>query len=308
MATCATLSIAEVSYSLSCRHAIDLQELDACYGAFLVAAGRSPGAIEIAVRVELGDAPIPGHLTTVFDTGDSWVLSTNGDSHYLTLNPRRHPGQALWVAQIALDVSRATVFCGERMVRRTERGIAIANPVPYPLDQILLMHLLARHEGAIVHAAGVNFDGRGFIFPGKSGAGKSTLAGLLAGRRGIELLSDDRIVVRKIGSAFTAYGTPWPGDQGAALNEKATLCGICFLRHADAARIEPLTPSQALERLLPVTSVPWYDGEVLPGVLAFLDNVLARVPTFELRFKPTTGVADLVEELIQSCPEQQREM
>ena len=62
-----------------------------------------------------------------------------------------------------------------------------------------------------------------------------------------------------------------------------------------------------LQRLLPVTSVPWYDGEVVSGVLAFLDDLLARIPTFELEFRPSTEVADLVEELVQSSPEQQRE-
>jgi len=193
------------------------------------------------------------------------------------------------------------------MVSRVGNDIAITSPLTYPLDQILLMHILARHEGALIHAAGVATGGKALIFAGRSGAGKSTLARLLGDRRGLKLLSDDRTAVRKVGSTFTAYGTPWPGDQRAALNDKATLCGVCFLRRATADRIEPLTPSQALERLLPVTSVPWYDGEVVSRVLAFLDDLLARVPTFDLHFKPTAGVADLVEELIQSGPEQQRD-
>jgi len=45
----------------------------------------------------------------------------------------------------------------------------------------------------------------------------------------IELLSDDRIAVRKAGDAFTAYGTPWPGDQGAARYQKSIQN---FSRHA----------------------------------------------------------------------------
>jgi hypothetical protein len=307
MVSRANLSIAGVNYVLSSRHPVDLGGLPASYDPFRGIASACPEALDIAIRIEVGSAPHGGSLTALFDTGAAWVMLRDCDHYQITLNARALRGEDLWTAQVARDVSRATVFCGEQMVRRTEHGIAIANPITYPLDQILLMHLLARHEGALVHAVGARIGGKALIFAGRSGAGKSTLARLLAGRRGLELLSDDRIVVRKVNSAFMAYGTPWPGDQGAALNDKATLYGICFLRHADADHIEPLTPSQALERLLPVTSVPWYDGEVVSGVLAFLDDLLARVPTFELHFKPSTGVADLVEELIHASPEQRRE-
>jgi len=295
----ADLSIAGVNYGLSSQHVIDFDGLAASYEPFRGIPSVWPEALDLAIRVEVGSAPERGSLSVLFDAGGAWVMLGDRDGYQITLNARALPGDALWTAQAVRDVSRATVFCSGQMVRKTAHGIAIANPVAYPLDQILLMHLLARHEGALVHAAGASIGGRALIFPGKSGAGKSTLAGLLAGRPGLELLSDDRIAVRTVDGTFAAYGTPWPGDQGAALNEKATLCGICFLRHADADRIEPLTPSQALERLLPVTSVPWYDREAMSGVLSFCDALLAQIPAYDLHFKPGARVAELVEELIE---------
>ena len=295
----ANLSIAGVNYILSSQHPIDFEGLTASYDPFRGIAGPCPEALDIAIRIEVGSAPQRGSLTVLFDSGGAWVMLGDSDRYQVTLNAPAFGGEGLWTAEVARDVSRATVFCSGQMVRKTAHGIAIASPVSYPLDQILLMHLLARHEGALVHAAGASIGGRALIFPGKSGAGKSTLAGLLAGRPGLELLSDDRIAVRTVDGTFAAYGTPWPGDQGAALNEKATLCGICFLRHADADRIEPLTPSQALERLLPVTSVPWYDREAMSGVLSFCDALLAQIPAYDLHFKPGARVADMVEELIQ---------
>jgi len=297
-----SLSIASVNYRVSCRYPIDGGSLDAPYEPFLGTAARCPEAIDIAVRLELGDAALQRDLTTVFDTGESWVMSTDGDCHYLTLNPGRLPGQQLWMAQIARDVTRVTVYCGERMVSRADAGIAVTNPMTYPLDQILLMHVLARHEGALVHAAGASIGGNALIFAGRSGAGKSTLSRLLDGRPGMALLSDDRIAVRKVAGTFTAYGTPWPGDQGAALNEKAKLCGVCFLRHADTDRIVPLTPSQALQRFLPVVSVPWYDRDAVSGALPFVDDLLAHVPAFDLHFRPGDGVAELAQQLVQTGP------
>ena len=295
-----SLSIASVNYSVSCEYPVDGGSLDAPYTAFLDTRCQSPEAIGIAVRLEVGDASLPPDLTPVFDTGESYVIGTDGDFYYLTLQPGRLSGQQLWTAQIARDVTSVTVYCGERMVSRAGDGITLSNPLTYPLDQILLMHVLARHEGALVHAAGASIGGKALMFAGRSGAGKSTLSRLLDGRPGLELLSDDRIAVRKVGGTFTAYGTPWPGDQGAALNEKAELCGICFLRHAGTNRIEPLTPGEAIERLLPVTSVPWYDRDAVSGALPFLDDLLAHVPAFDLHFTPGAGVAELAEDLLQT--------
>jgi len=296
----ANLSIASVNYSVSCEYPVNGGSLDAPYEPFLGTRSQSPEAIGIAVRLDVGDASLPPDLTPVFDTGESWVMSTDGDCHYLTLNPRRIPGQGLWTAQIARDVTSVTVYCGERMVSRAGNGITVTNPLTYPLDQILLMHVLARHEGALVHAAGASIGGKALILAGRSGTGKSTLSRLLDGRPGLALLSDDRIAVRKVGGTFTAYGTPWPGDQGAALNEQAELCGICFLQHAGTNRIVALTPGEALERLLPVVSVPWYDRDAVSGALPFLDDLLAHVPAFDLHFTPGAGVAELVEELVEA--------
>jgi len=292
-----TLSIASIRYSLSCPGSMDMGSMEDCYDPFRDIGCERQEALDIDIRIELGRAPCTGSERTVFDTGESWVLSTDDDHYYLALNPRHFSGQGLWTAQIARDMTQATVYCSEKMVTRTEQGITISNPVRYPLDQILLMHILARHEGLLVHAAGVSIEGKALIFPGKSGAGKSTLSRLLEGEQDMALLSDDRIAVRRIGEGFMAYGTPWPGDQGAALNQKAALGGMCFLRHADTDKIVPLTPSQALERLFPVASIPWYDKDVLPAVLQFCDDLISNVPAYELHFRPGAPVVALVRDL-----------
>lgn len=291
------LSIADVNYRICCHDAAILDEPSSSYRPFLGSASEQPEAVNIEIRLELGNLPDTRNLTTIFDTGQSWSMLSDADSYYLALNPPPLGGRALWVAQIARDLTRATVYCGEKMISTTDSGVAVANPVRYPLDQILLMYILARHEGALVHAAGVNVNGRGLIFPGKSGAGKSTLLEHLARREGQELLSDDRIALRKTRATFTAYGTPWAGEQGAAVNKKASLSGIYFLRHADTDKIVQLKPDEALERLLPVTSIPWYDGETMSKILLFCDDLLAHVPTFELHFKPGAHVAKLLETL-----------
>lgn len=297
-ASCADLCIASVNYSLTCEHSISTESLSAPYDSFRGFACTCPEALDIAIRIELGKPPATEHLGTLFDTGQAWAMAADDDYYYVTPDRRLLTAQeSFWTARIDRDMTHVTVTCGEQMASTDEQGISITSPVTYPFDQVLLMHVLALHEGLLVHAAGVRIGGDALIFPGRSRAGKSTLSGLLAGRPGMAVLSDDRIAVRKVGDSFTAYGTPWPGDQGAALNRKAGLRGMCFLRHADTDRIAPLTPDQALERLFPVASVPWYDRDVLPRVLQACDDLVTRVPAYDLHFRPDVGVVELVREL-----------
>jgi hypothetical protein len=109
---------------------------------------------------------------------------------------------------------------------------------------------------------------------------------LLAADGRADLLSDDRIIVQRVRGRWMAFGTPWPGDAGIARNCGAPLAGVCLLSKADACRLKPLTPKDALTRLLPVTSIPLFDRERSDAVLSSLASLTAEVPMFELQFAP----------------------
>jgi hypothetical protein len=140
-------------------------------------------------------------------------------------------------------------------------------------------------------------NGRGYLFPGKSGAGKSTISGLLASR-GHEVLSDDRVIVRKIEGHFRFFGTPWPGEANIAVNKNLPLSGIFFLNHSEGDRVKKIDPQEALERLMPVTSIPWYDSEPMTKVLTFCSDLVSAVPAYVLHFKPGQGAADFFEAFV----------
>jgi hypothetical protein len=63
----------------------------------------------------------------------------------------------------------------------------------------LLSDMLPFYSGMMLHASGISDGGRGIVFAGPSGAGKSTMAGLWQRRDGIEVVNDDRMIVRKKG-------------------------------------------------------------------------------------------------------------
>jgi serine kinase of HPr protein (carbohydrate metabolism regulator) len=173
-------------------------------------------------------------------------------------------------------------------------------PLRYPLDQLLMMHRLAGEGGAIVHCAVVGVGDRAVICPGVSGAGKTTLSRQLAGSSDFEVLSDDRAVIRRSGEGYRAWGTPWPGEGGLAVNRSLPLASIGFIAHGETPSIERLSPSQAIHRVVRVASVPWFDREAGPGTFDGLAELCSRVPAFELRVPATSSAQHAVRALAEA--------
>jgi hypothetical protein len=149
----------------------------------------------------------------------------------------------------------------------------------------------------LVHSSGVEFHGRGYMLSGRSGAGKSTISRKFA-LAGHEVLSDDRIVVRKIDGELRMFGTPWSGEAGIARNKDLPLHGIFFLHHGEENLIKKIAPTEAIERLMPVTSIPWYDKSVLTKVLTFCEEIVSACPAYDLVFRPDIDVKDIFETFI----------
>ncbi len=168
-------------------------------------------------------------------------------------------------------------------------------PLEYPLDELLMIHRLARGAGVEVHAAGiVDPRGRGHLFLGHSGAGKSTTARLWMSREGVRILSDDRIILRRRGDDIWMYGTPWHGDAGIASPEAAPLSEIFLLEHAAANEKLRVPPGRAAAELFARSFVPHYSAEALRFALQFLEQVARRIPCSVFRFIPDESAVEAV--------------
>lgn len=290
------VEIAGINFSINCRDLIIAQDSDPVYRSFFKT-DRKPVPIDINIDLELNNIPDTGRLKKIFDSGQSWSMFADDNDYFLTLNPPVFK-QPLWLARINRNFTRVTVYCSEKIASDRNGKLTVSNPIGYPFDQILLMYFLAQKEGALIHAAGVDINGRGYIFPGKSGAGKSTLSRLFTDRNDVEPLSDDRIVVRKIVDTFKAFGTPWAGEAGIAVNKHLPLCGIFFIHHYTGNKIKEIKPVEAFERLMPVTSIPWYDKEIMTRILTFCEDLISNIPAYDFYFKPGTEVVDVFKKFV----------
>ncbi|MEW6109942.1 MAG: hypothetical protein AB1632_12360 [Nitrospirota bacterium] len=291
------MQIAGVKFSLSCRQPVTLNDPEQKYRPFFVNTGTAIDSIDI--NLELKNLPDTGKMTRIFDSLQSWSLFLDGDDYFFEYKPPSF-NEPFWIARLQSTSERATVHCGEALINRNGCNPAVTNPLCYPLDQLLLMYILARREGGLIHAAGMRLDNRGFVFPGRSGAGKTTLSRLLLWHNNIGMLSDDRIIIRRIDNAFRIFGTPWAGEAGIAGNENSPLYGIFFLHHDSGNRIREIKPAAALKKLLPVVSIPWYDEKTMSDILFFCGDLVSHVPAYEFYFKPDNEAVHFLEKFISS--------
>ncbi|HTP68051.1 MAG TPA: hypothetical protein VMJ35_04040 [Dongiaceae bacterium] len=189
---------------------------------------------------------------------------------------------------------------------RFERGHVVLNrsaipvgrpvfPLEYPLDELVMMHRLALGEGVEVHALGLaDEDGSGYLFLGHSGAGKSTTARLWLNQPGVQMLSDDRIILREHDSEIWMYGTPWHGDAGIASPGRARLSRIFVLEQAPTEEVIPLNQGQAAAELFARAFVPFYRKSAVQFSLEFLDQVTRSVPCSTFRFTPTASAVEAI--------------
>jgi hypothetical protein len=279
--------------------AVKLKASGAHYASFVRRKGRGAGDIDIKIRVELGNLPSTKSLKKIFSAGQAWSMYRQGLDYWMALNPPAYE-EPLWTAKMGRTFTRVTVCCSKELVSERGGETVVPDPVCYPLDQILLMHILAQRRGALMHAAGIGVRGKGCLFPGKSGAGKTTLTRQFALRKDLELLSDDRMAIREFNGAFRVFGTPWPGDAGIAQNRSLPLSGIFFISHGSSNGIKDISRREALERLWPVTSIPWYDKNMIPPMLSFCENLVSQVPAYEFSFKPGLELVDVFDTFAQT--------
>ncbi len=222
-----------------------------------------------------GDKDLPGEI--LFDTQPNWRLCYSNKKYILETRD--------CTAILTPDFSSGDVY-----VIKKKRGF----PFTYPLDELLMINLLARGRGVMVHALGIMDTDNGLLFAGTSGAGKSTLSNLWNDKKDITILSDDRIIIRKQDGQFWIYGTPWHGDAKVCSPEKAPLEKIFFLKHAEENKVERIEGIVAASKLLVCSFPTFWDKKGMEFTLGFIDELTREVPCYELGFLPDEGVVDLV--------------
>ncbi len=230
----------------------------------------------------------------IFDSeGGSYRIYQQADKYLVPLGP----GESTRLATFDLGFTHAQVYCSFPKDDGERHGPLTINLFEHPLSQLALVNYLARGRGALLHSCGLICENLGWLFVGMSGAGKSTMAKIWQAA-GKKILGDDRIILRRRNGVLRIYGTPWPGEVGIASPDSAPLTNIFFLEKSSRNVIRPVSPMEAVTRLLACSFPPLYNKQGMEFILDFFSQVIRDIPCYELGFVPDAGVIDFLREAV----------
>jgi len=270
---------------------------DDCYGPFL---GNPEGCtIPVTDRLALhwaeGDLPDLSAAEVVFDSGVLWSAARWADRWALVLHDPISGRKPFLVASIAPGWQSGELVVRPDILRRERETY---NPLTYPLDEVLVIHLLSRGKGLLFHACGLDVDGQGLLFVGVSGAGKGTTARLWRSWPAVAYLSDDRVVVRRWQNGFWACGTPWFGDAGVASPKDVPLRHIFLLKHGQRNELRDLSRAEAMAQIMRCVFPTYWDRDGMEFSLEFLAGLTQAIPCHELYFVPDGSAAGFVHQML----------
>jgi hypothetical protein len=294
-------------------------------------------------RVETGPSDISinvervSHLSRVsgrrlFDSGTTWELSEGNADLQFDFHAAMFGERPLKRLLIDSDFCHGTLQMNEECLAGLPHKIG---PMGYPLDELLIMHRLTQEKAIELHGCGiVRADGTGNLFVGHSGAGKSTTTRLWTELEDVEVLSDDRIIVRRderpdietpreaasvagrhevlrlrdssasrtshfaqddrTTTGMRMYGTPWHGEGMYASPGSAPLARIFILEHGHGNVLTRLSPSQAVAELFARSFVPFHRHEYVAAALDFLQELVGAVPCYHYAFEPTEAAVERI--------------
>lgn len=254
-----------------------------------------PADIDLVVRVT-ESLPDPPQGRLIFDACHGlWTLHEAGEGYFLeTLNTLSHkPLNRVWLDK---DYARGQVWTRPHRHHSTRRRGWAPAVIINPVVELCLLTRLAREGGVLMHGAGIAANRNGLVFSGVSGAGKSTMADFYLAQDQ-PVLSDERIIIRKIGNRFLLCGTPWHGTSRAVDGRVVPLDCLYFIRHGSGAhRLRKLPALQVCQWGLQQCFLPHWDREGMAKTVDFFSELAERIDSYDLAFLNQPDVIEFLQQ------------
>ena len=103
----------------------------------------------------------------------------------------------------------------------------------------------------LVHSSALVYDGGAYLFSADSGVGKSTHTKLWLKAFGdkVHIMNDDKPVVMLYDDRAVAFGTPFDGGSGIALNENFPLKAIIFVERGEENSVRIPESKEIIQKL-----------------------------------------------------------
>ncbi|MCX6332984.1 MAG: hypothetical protein NT092_01605 [Bacteroidia bacterium] len=162
------------------------------------------------------------------------------------------------------------------------------DPLEYPLDGLILYYLTAISGDIMIHASGVNHEGRGYLFSGVSGKGKTTMAKLWD-NAGASVIHDDRLIVRKTESGYKMFNTPvYNNDEP----KESQLDKIFLIEHGERNELIPVSGATAVSMVMANCIQHNWDPVMVSRLIGSVTFLCSAVSVVILPFRPDKSIID----------------
>ncbi len=162
------------------------------------------------------------------------------------------------------------------------------NPLPYPVDGLLLWFLSSAMGDIMIHGSGVVCGGRGWIFTGRSGSGKTTMAGIFD-RAGDRVIHDDRLILRREANGWVMHSTPvYRNDEPRS----AAIDHLWAISHGTSNISMPVTGAGAVAMVLSNCIQQNWNRAAAVRLAASVEELVAAVRISSLTFLPDRSIRD----------------
>ncbi len=192
----------------------------------------------------------------IYRQQDSWIY------HNIARNSK--PDSYRMAAKFNSDYSCADIYQKNSRKYLSENSFSLTYFIK---DLVYLAQLLPSRKAINIHSSAVSINGAGILFVGHSGAGKTTIIRkfLRSNLPDIDILCDDRNIVRNMNGIFKVYGTWNHGYISQVSPISAPLKAICFLEKSQQNRLTKLSDKREMRNALlahmtkPFTTPLWWD-------------------------------------------------
>ena len=164
------------------------------------------------------------------------------------------------------------------------------DPFEYPLDGLILYYLTVINNDIMIHASGINHQGKGYLFSGVSGKGKTTISGLWD-NFGAQVIHDDRLILRNTVDGYIMHNTPVYNNDvpGAAPLER-----IFIIEHGTENKIIPVSGANAVSLVMANCIQHNWGPETVAPLLYSVSDLCGKMKVFKLSFIPDRSVIDSI--------------
>ena len=140
-----------------------------------------------------------------------------------------------------------------------------------------------KYSTMLVHSSALIYDGEAYLFSGDSGVGKSTHTKLWLKAFGdkVHIMNDDKPVVKLYDDKAVAYGTPFDGGSGIALNESYPLKAIIFIERGEENSVRIPENKEIIQKLYFQTA-RMVDAETAEKMLVNIERILSLTKFYVL--------------------------